>query len=211
MYTNRILKKTLFPLAGPCQEFCIKCERFTGGGWISTEYGAFSPMEIVLGFFKIKDRSSASSTFLQHLIVRTTLTPLDSLFSFRLQNTTLSWFSFYPSNCPFTNLSLATLLPSAPQVFSSGHFTLLYFVCSLDSLHGQFYPLPQLQLTPKFWIYWWLQCLHLQSQSLNLAPISQSQQSVDYHTLAHRKDNMSWMEHLPPSQTYSTSWMSNLI
>ena len=55
MYTNRILKKTLFPLAGPCQEFCIKCERFTGGGWISTEYGAFSPMEIVLGFFKIKD------------------------------------------------------------------------------------------------------------------------------------------------------------
>lgn len=32
-------------------------------------------------------QSSASSTFLQYLIGLTTLTPLDSVFSFRLQNT----------------------------------------------------------------------------------------------------------------------------
>lgn len=103
-------------------------------------------------------QSSTSLTFLQHLIMLTTVIPFDSLFSFRAQNTTLSWFSFYLSDCPFTNSFFGyTSSISTSHLFLSP----FCFVSSLYALHGQLYPLPHLQWTFKFWIKWWFPYLNL--------------------------------------------------
>ena len=70
---------------------------------------------------------SASTTFLQHLIGLTTLSPLDSILSFRLQNTNIILVLILTLTVPSLTLMLATLPPPAPRDFFLSPFVLFDF------------------------------------------------------------------------------------
>lgn len=150
---------------------------------------------------------SYSSAFLQHITVLTTLIPLDSLFSLRLQNITLSWFSFSLFDCPFTKFLIGYSSSTSISGLFLSPFYMLCFVCSSYSLHGQLYPLLQIQLTLKLWIYWWLTSTPY-SFNPNLLPKSQSHNhnsQLTFTTLSTSRTPC--LEHniFPHHKLYSTS------
>lgn len=96
-------------------------------------------------------QSSASTTFVQHLIGLTTLSHLDSILSFRLQNINIILVLILTLTVPSLTLMLATLPPPAPQILSLSPFVLFCLISILFSLI--IVSIATASYTPKFWRY----------------------------------------------------------